>query len=90
MTRSAARITPFGLSALVLHVLFGVFPYAFSTLLAPWLGVALLALVWIALAALGWRWRTRRSPLPLLVPLVAIAAWFGVLALGDRLFGWTA
>lgn len=89
MTRGS-RLAPFGLAALVLHGLFGVFPYAFSGLLAPGLGVALLAAVWVGLAVLAWRWRGRRSPLPLVVPLAALAAWWAVLTAGDVLLGWSA
>jgi hypothetical protein len=87
---ASPRVSPFGLAAIVLHVLFGIFPYGFSTLLAPGVGVVVLALVWVALAVVAWQWRARRSAVPLLVPLVAVAAWFGVLSLGDALLGWSA
>lgn len=76
--------------ALVLHLIVAVFPYSASGLLAPMSGLVALAIIWLALAAVLWRWRPTNPWLALLVPAGAIAAWFVVLSLGDALLGWTA
>lgn len=66
------------------------FLYAASGLLAPWWGVALLMVVWLALfvqACLWWTPHPRRVPL---LPLVAVVLWFLVLTAGGAWLGWTA
>ena len=66
------------------------FLYAVSGLLAPWYGVVLLLLVWVALFVVATRWWTAHPKRTLLLPLVALVVWFGVLTLGEVLFDWTA
>jgi len=66
------------------------FLYAASGLLAPWYGVVLLLAIWLALFVVACRWWTLHPRRTLLVPLVALAVWFGVLTGGEALFGWSA
>lgn len=77
-----------GWVAFALHLVAGFF-YLLSGLLAPPYAVAGLVVVWLIL--LWWlirlrheRWRV------MIVPGVAVAAWFTVLLLGDAFLGWTA
>lgn len=72
----------------LLHVLIGFF-YAFSGLLAPMWAVAVLWAIWLGLATLMWRWRSRPFHV-LAIPFVAAGIWWGVITLGDVLLGWTA
>lgn len=81
---------PIGWVAIALHVLVGLFPYLASGLVAPPAGLAVLALIWIALFVAVWRWRPRPAALLLLVPVAAVALWFAVLSFGDAVLGWTA
>ena len=76
--------------ALALHILVGVFPYAASGLVAPLYGLVVLALIWLAGIIVILRWRPANAWLVLLVPVAAVALWFGVLTLGEAVFGWTA
>jgi hypothetical protein len=66
------------------------FLYAASGLLAPWYGVVLLMVIWVALFVLATRWWTPHPARTLLVPLIALVLWFGVLTAGEVLFDWTA
>ena len=66
------------------------FPYAASGLLAPWYGVAFLLLAWVVLFALACRWWTRRPKLTLVLPVLAVALFFVVMAIGGAFLGWTA
>jgi len=66
------------------------FLYAVSGLLAPWYGVALLLAIWVVLFVVACRWWTPHPKRTLLLPLIAVALWFGVLTLGEVLFDWTA
>ena len=66
------------------------FLYAVSGLLAPWYGVVVLMLIWVALFVVACRWWTPYPKRTLLVPLVAVVVWFLVLTLGEAIFGWTA
>lgn len=72
----------------MLHLVAGLI-YALSGLLAPPYGVAFLGLLWVAL--LWWLIRLRaQGRRPLLAPVAAVALWFLVMFLGDKLLGWTA
>jgi hypothetical protein len=82
---SAGQLVIFILAA-ALHLVAGYF-YLASGLVAPLWGVALLMLIWLALAV--WGYRNRHRPLVLLVPVVAAVAWFVILTAGETLFGWT-
>ncbi len=79
------------LAALSGLLLLGVgFFYLLSGLVAPGYAVIFLLLVWGVLSWLLVR-VARVSPLlSLLVPPLAFGLWMGILALGGRLFGWTA
>ena len=66
------------------------FLYAASGLVAPPWGVAVLLLVWLALFVLAVRWWTPHPRRLLLLPVVAVALWFGLLTAGDVFLGWTA
>ena len=66
------------------------FLYAASGLLAPWYGVVLLLVIWVVLFVVATRWWTPHPRRTLLLPLIAVAVWFGVLTAGELLFGWTA
>lgn len=73
----------------VAHLGAGFF-YLLSGLVAPTWAVVVLILWWVVLAAVGVRCVRRRSPLGLLVPLVAVASWFAAITLGSRYLGWVA
>ena len=66
------------------------FFYLLSGLVAPTWAVIVLILWWAVLTAVGVRFVRRRSPLGLLVPLVAAASWFAAISLGSRYLGWVA
>jgi hypothetical protein len=66
------------------------FLYAASGLLAPWYGVVLLLVIWVVLFVVATRWWTPHPKRTLLLPLIALAVWFGVLTAGEVLFDWTA
>ncbi|MPZ71911.1 MAG: hypothetical protein GEU74_01560 [Nitriliruptorales bacterium] len=83
-TRRAAHWVGLGL-----HVLVGFFPYLSSGLLVPPWGLVVLALVWLSLLVAAWRWRPANPWAVLIVPVVAAAAWFAIVSLGEALFGWT-
>jgi len=72
----------------LLHLAIGFF-YLASGLLAPLWAVAILWAIWLALAYLMWRWRTKPFHV-LAIPFAAAAIWWGVITLGDVLLGWTA
>lgn len=69
-----------------LHLVAGYF-YIASGLLAPLWAVALLMLIWLALAV--WGYGIRNRPIVLLVPVVAAVVWFVILTAGETLLGWT-
>jgi hypothetical protein len=72
----------------LLHLVVGFF-YLVSGLVAPLWALAVLWVIWLALAYLMWRWRTKPFVV-LAIPFVAAAIWWGVITLGDVLLGWTA
>lgn len=65
------------------------FPYLMSGLLVPPYAVAILWAVWIAATVALVRFRSR-GPVLLLIPIATAALWFGLISLGEALFGWTA
>lgn len=83
--RSAARW-----GGLTLHVLLGVFPFAFTELLAPRWAVGVVAAWWLLLAAIAWRLQRRSPWLVPLVPVAALAGWVAFLTFGDLFLGWVA
>lgn len=66
------------------------FFYLLSGLVAPTWAVVVLLLWWVVLTAVGVRLARRRSPLGLLVPLVAAVSWWTAITLGGRYLGWVA
>ena len=66
------------------------FYYLASGLMAPFWAIVLLGLWWVVLTLVGVQLVKRRSYLVLLVPVVAAATWFGVMAFGGSVLGWTA
>ena len=65
-------------------------PYAASGLLAPGWAVLGMLTLWVVLAVAAFAVHRRWGALSALVPLVAMALWFGVLTLGEQVLGWTA
>ena len=65
------------------------FFYMASGLMAPLWAIVLLGVWWVLLTYVGVRLVQRRSYLVLLVPLVAVATWFGVMTFGEAVLGWT-
>jgi hypothetical protein len=63
---------------------------AASGLLAPWYGVALLLVVWLALLLVGFRWWTPHPVRVAALPVVSLALWFGIVTAGDLVLHWTA
>jgi prepilin signal peptidase PulO-like enzyme (type II secretory pathway) len=66
------------------------FLYAASGLVAPWWGVTLLLLLWLVMFVIGCTWWTPHPKRLLVLPVVAVALWFGLITLGAVLFDWTA
>ena len=62
------------------------FFYMASGLMAPLWAIVLLGVWWVLLTYVGVRLVQRRS---YLVPLVAVATWFGVMTFGEAVLGWT-
>jgi hypothetical protein len=73
-----------------LHLAVGVFPVAASGLMAPPAGYVGIWVGWAALLVVAWRLGRTRPRLVPLVPVVTVALWFAVMALGESLLGWTA
>lgn len=95
-TSPASRPARPGAGPVVVGVLAGLahlgpgFLIVVSGLVAPLWAVALMLAGWIALAVVLVRLVQRGSWWTPVVPVAAMAAWFGVLILGERLLGWTA
>lgn len=71
------------------HLVMGFF-VAFSGLIAPAWGVAVLVTVWLALTVWGVR-KWRNGPrITMGLPLLMVAFWFAFLTFGDIVLGWTA
>ncbi|WP_344122464.1 hypothetical protein [Kocuria aegyptia] len=66
------------------------FYYLASGLMAPLWAIVLLGVWWVVLTLIGVRLVQRRSYLVLLVPVVAMATWFGLMTFGGSVLGWTA
>lgn len=79
-----------GLIALLMHLLFGVVPYAGTGLVAPGWAVITLWAIWLALLVYGIRLWRRHAAWVWAVPVAAIMVWFAVITLGEWIFGWTA
>lgn len=65
------------------------FYYLASGLMAPLWAIVLLGVWWVILTLIGVLLVKRRSYLVLLVPVVAVATWFGVMTFGEAVLGWT-
>lgn len=79
-----------GLAGLVLYIATGVFPYLASGLVAPLWGIAVLYVGWLVGLWLTVRLYRRRSAWALVMPLAALAFWWGIITLGESFFDWTA
>ncbi|HEX2029111.1 MAG TPA: hypothetical protein VHF25_14050 [Nitriliruptorales bacterium] len=77
-------------AGLVVHVILGYFPYLATGLLAPLWAVGLLLAWWLVLLIVAFRWRRVRPWWTAATPLVALASWFAVIALGGAFLGWSA
>jgi hypothetical protein len=89
--RTSEKLAAIG--GVLLHLGFGVFPFAATGLLAPLWAIVVLYLWWLALGVVLvrlLRGTDRRPFVAPLVPLVALAGWFGFLTFGDLVLGWTA
>ena len=64
--------------------------YLASGLAAPLWAVVALWVVWLGLGLLALRWFRSHPWVVLLLPVVALAIWWGALTLGVLLLGWTA
>lgn len=64
--------------------------YLSSGLVAPLWAIVVLLVLWVVMVAVGLRERHRRPWLLLLMPVVAVALWFGVISAGEAWLGWTA
>lgn len=63
--------------------------YVSSGLLAPFWAVTALLVLWVLLAWVAVLVHRRHGALALLVPVTAIALWFGAITAGEQLLGWT-
>lgn len=77
-------------AGIVVHGVVGVFPYAFSGLLAPPWAVVTVALVWLGLLAAAVYFRKRRPWFVVATPIASLGFWFAFLTFGDLVLGWTA
>ena len=66
------------------------FLYAASGLLAPWWGVVLLLLVWLALFVVACRWWTPHPGRLPFVALFSVVFWFLAVNAGGLWLGWSA
>lgn len=64
--------------------------YLLSVLIAPQAGVIGLLVLWAVLVVVTVLVQRRWGPLALLVPLVALGAWFAVIRAGAAWLGWQA
>jgi hypothetical protein len=66
------------------------FFYLSSGLIAPLWAVIVLLVIWVGLVVLGVVWFRTHPWRVLALPVVAVAIWYAVITLGERLLGWTA
>lgn len=78
-----------GVTFVALHAVAGWLVLSLAQVAPPWT-VAVLTVVWAAVAMLGWRGRRRRPLITMLLPVAMAALVLGTLTLGDRVLGWTA
>jgi hypothetical protein len=78
-----------GVTFAVLHGVVGVLTVSLGLVAPPW-AVALFAVLWVAIAVVGWRQRARRPIVTMLLPFANVALVLGALAYGDTWLGWTA
>jgi hypothetical protein len=78
-----------GATFAVLHGVVGVLTASLGLVAPPW-AVALFAALWVAIAVVGWRQRTRRPIVTMLLPFANVGLVLTAVALGDALLGWTA
>jgi hypothetical protein len=78
-----------GVLAGIAHLVPGFF-IVVSGLVAPFWAIFFMLVVWIALGIALVRMMRRGSWWTPVVPVAAMAFWFGFITLGERLLGWTA
>lgn len=78
-----------GNASLVLHVAAGVVLLAVTARTAPAWAVLALGCWWLVLTRRRGRYPPTHAPLAPTVPLIAVAMWPGVMAIGHRLLAWT-
>jgi hypothetical protein len=78
-----------GVTFAVLQTIVGVLTVSLGLVAPPW-AVVVLAALWIAVTVIGWRQRTRRPIVTMLLPFVNVGLVLAVVALGDAWLGWTA
>ncbi|MEJ5867391.1 hypothetical protein WDV85_06480 [Pseudokineococcus sp. 5B2Z-1] len=83
---AASRLT--GALTAVLHLV-ALWLYASSGLLAPLWAVVALLVLWGVLAVVAVLVHRHHGAWSLLVPVAAVAVWFGALTAGEQLLGWT-
>lgn len=77
-------------AGLVVHIGIGVFPLSASGLLAPPWALAVIAVGWAGALVGAWRVGRTRPRLTPLVPVLTLAAWYGLMTIGDLWLGWVA
>lgn len=85
---NAARVAAW--AGLVAHGILGLFPYAFTGLLAPAWAVATVGVVWLGLLVVGIRSRRKHPWMVAAIPVAGLTFWFVFLTFGDLVLGWTA
>jgi hypothetical protein len=83
------RISPWGFVG-VAGMVAMFFPYAASGLVAPYWAVGVLLVVWLVLMVVTCRWFMSHPRRTLVMPVVALAVWFGAISAGGALLDWTA
>lgn len=77
-------------AGIALHVVIGIFPLSATGLLAPPWALVTVAIVWVLALVGAWRLGRARPRLTPLVPVATLAAWFGLMTIGDLWLGWVA
>ena len=82
-------VSPWGFVGLV-GMVAAFFPYAASGLVAPYWAVGVLVVVWLVMFVITCRWFMPHPKRTLVMPVIAIALWFGAISAGAFFLDWTA
>lgn len=74
----------FGAAGMVVALWF----YGFVGLVAPWWVVPLMVALWLVLAYVGLKNFSRRPLFVMVLPFLALALWFAIVAAGGAWWGW--